>query len=404
MDMGAESRISAFLLPRRAVYVVGAASTGQAIARFCLRSGDRVFLSDEDPNRGLESRTARVGGALSLSRGRHDPSFARRADLVVLSPGVPIDCDIAGCARALGKKIVTAVEFVAAETSAELIVVTGTSGKTTTLDVLRRVLEYTPEARGFFLTNRDAGIGLADTLEEPSCRAIVAELSVSELADVKSLAPGMLVVTSLEKENNHDEFETFEGYLEAKLGWIASLTHRLAVLTGHEERDRILAHFDPLGRGDWPLDFEIVPNGIGPTLALAERVRGIVNHLGLESSIPPRRILDAIKSTLLERCETIEGYAMPILNIGKCKNPNSLAWTAGAICAEPRIITARSLDGGPKAETGDIIDLNRNPLAIEEAIEFWTTHAGEGGTGTVVIDEFTRNRLFLDQDSSPKAR
>lgn len=393
----------AFLFARRSVYVVGASSTGQAISRFLLRGGDRVFLSDADPNRALESRTSGVGGELTLSRGRHDHSFVSGADLVVLSPGVPIDCSVARHARERGKQVQTAVEFVAAETRAELIVVTGTSGKTTTLDVLRKVLADTPKAGGVFLTDRNAGVGLADALDEPSCHSIVAELSVSELSDVKKLSPELLVVTSLEERNNHAEFGNFERYLEAKLGWITSVGKTLAILTGYDERNLILAQFDPWGRGILPIDFEIVPDGIGPTLALAERVRGIAAHLGLESSVDPRQILDAIRSTLLERCETIEGYAMPILNIGKCKNADSLAWTAGAICAKPRIITARSLGAASGAASGDVIDLNENPIDIEEAIEFWTTHSRDGGTGTVVIDEVTRNRLFSGHEFQPQA-
>lgn len=97
----------------RIVYIVGASSPSQSIARFLLRAGHRVFLSDADVNRALESATAELGGELAFSRGRHEPAFVGRADVVVLSPEVSPDDEIVRYARSRGKHILTSVEFIA---------------------------------------------------------------------------------------------------------------------------------------------------------------------------------------------------------------------------------------------------------------------------------------------------
>ncbi len=391
-----------FRFDRRTVYVLGASRSGQAIARHCLRRGDRVLLSDNDPNGALESETASLAGLLSFSRGRHEAAFISAADEIVLSPGVPMDCQIVDYARRLGKPVQTTVEFVASESSANLIVVTGTSGKTTTLDVLRKLIDDSDAGAGVVLTDRRDGIGIACALEHSAARTVVAELSVSELADVRRLNAKLLVVTSLDEKNNHDEFEDFSDYLEAKLGWLSSLESKLSILAGPNEAKIIRKHFEAYGRMNLQFDFEMVPEGIGPTLALAERVRRVMAEMGLEDLASPRSILDAIRATLLERCEAIEGFAMPILNVGVCKNADSLAWTADAICSEPRIITARPLGSQSSNAHGNVIDLNQNPVEIEEAIEIWARRAHPGERGTVVIDELTRKKLFADRSTEAK--
>ena len=391
-----------FRFDRRTIYVLGASQSGQAIARHCLRRGDRVLLSDNDPNRALESRTIRSCGMLSYSRGRHEPAFVAAADEVVLSPGVPMDCGIVAYAKQLGKSVQTTVEFVASESLADLIVVTGTSGKTTILDVLRRLIKASGAGSHVALTDRRDGIGIASVLEDASSRSVVAELSVSELADVRHLEAKRLVVTSLAEVNNHDEFESFPAYLQAKLGWLSTLGTKLAILAGSVEADVIREHFESRGFMDLPLEFQVVPDGVGPTLALAERVRCVMAEVGLEQWAGPRSILDAIRATLLDRCEAIEGFAMPILNVGVCKNADSLAWTADAICSDPRIITARPLDTQSRSSRGHVIDLNQDPIEIEEAIEIWSRRAHPGEQGTVVIDEFTRKKLFAESRADAK--
>jgi len=394
--------LTSFRFDRRTIYVLGASRSGQAIARHCLRRGDHVLLSDNDPNQALESQTAQLAGTLSFSRGRHEAAFVSAADEIVLSPGVPMNCSIVDYAIALGKPIQTTVEFVASESPAELIVVTGTSGKTTTLDVLRKLISDSDVASKIILTERRDGIGIACALETPSAEYIVAELSVAELVDVRRLAPKLLVVTGLAQSNNHDEYENYESYVEAKLGWLSGVDTKMSILVGLAEARFIRDHFAQRVGADWPVEFETVPDGIGPRLSLAERVRGVMKQVGLEALAKPRPILDAIRETLLERCESIEGFAMPILNIGECKNPESLAWTADAICSEPRIITARSIGPESKDSPGHVIDLSQNPVAIEEAIEMWTTRANAGEQGTIVIDEVTRKKLFAEDDQSKR--
>lgn len=94
-------------------YVVGASSASQSIARFLLRAGHRVLLSDADVNRALESATAELGGELAFSRGRHELAFVGRADVVVLSPEISADDEIVRYARSRGKRILSSIDFIA---------------------------------------------------------------------------------------------------------------------------------------------------------------------------------------------------------------------------------------------------------------------------------------------------
>lgn len=112
-DMSRVSGIPGTRFVGRIVYIVGASSTSQSIARFLLRAGHRVFMSDADVNRALESATAELGGELAFSRGRHEHAFVARADVVVLSPEIAQDDEIVRFARSRGKRILTTVQFIA---------------------------------------------------------------------------------------------------------------------------------------------------------------------------------------------------------------------------------------------------------------------------------------------------
>ena len=73
------------------VVVVGAARSGVAAAELLARRGARVTLTDRKPHDSARQPScARAGVALEL--GGHDAaSRSRRADLIVMSPGVPLE-------------------------------------------------------------------------------------------------------------------------------------------------------------------------------------------------------------------------------------------------------------------------------------------------------------------------
>ena len=81
--------------------VVGAARSGVAAAELLARRGARVTVTDRKT--GSTRRGALADRGVALELGGHRAETLARADLVVVSPGVPLDQPALESARARGR-------------------------------------------------------------------------------------------------------------------------------------------------------------------------------------------------------------------------------------------------------------------------------------------------------------
>src|SRR5437879_3686242 len=116
----------------RRVSVVGLGRSGLAAARLLVACGARVVATDEKPlpSLGVEARALETLGARILAGGHPAEAF-RGADLVVVSPGVPLDTPVLAQLRAV-TPVIGELELAWRVMDADTIAITGTHGKTTT--------------------------------------------------------------------------------------------------------------------------------------------------------------------------------------------------------------------------------------------------------------------------------
>src|SRR5215470_8675264 len=115
-------------LARRTVAVVGLARSGVAAARLIRRLGGRVLASDSNAREALPLERL---GCVLFAGGHPEAAFAG-ADLVVISPGVPLELPAVEAVRRRGVPIIGELELGWRVMEADLIAITGTNGKTTT--------------------------------------------------------------------------------------------------------------------------------------------------------------------------------------------------------------------------------------------------------------------------------
>ncbi len=120
-------------LAARTVAVVGLARSGVAAARLIRHLGGRVLASDSGAREALsaEARELEQIGCAVFAGGHPDEAFAG-AELVVVSPGVPLELPALQAARARGVPLIGELELGWRVMEADLIAITGTNGKTTT--------------------------------------------------------------------------------------------------------------------------------------------------------------------------------------------------------------------------------------------------------------------------------
>ncbi|MBI5064528.1 MAG: UDP-N-acetylmuramoyl-L-alanine--D-glutamate ligase [Desulfatitalea sp.] len=128
-------------LEAKHVVVVGLARSGLAVARFLKAQGARVTVTDQAAEEVLgnfveEARKLEI----HLELGGHRPDSFESADLIVISPGVPHTIDPLVKARKRGIPVIGEIELAARFIQKPIVAVSGTNGKTTTTELLGRML------------------------------------------------------------------------------------------------------------------------------------------------------------------------------------------------------------------------------------------------------------------------
>jgi UDP-N-acetylmuramoylalanine--D-glutamate ligase len=130
-------------LSGKKVLVVGLARSGAAATRLAIREGARVTVTDRRPVGELSQAMAPLEGLPVLfSLGGHEERDFTSADLVVVSPGVPLTLPGLAAARRAGVPILGEVElaFRLLE-DVPVVAITGTNGKSTTTALTGRLFQ-----------------------------------------------------------------------------------------------------------------------------------------------------------------------------------------------------------------------------------------------------------------------
>jgi UDP-N-acetylmuramoylalanine--D-glutamate ligase len=119
------------------VVVVGAARSGVAAAELLVRRGARVTLTDMKDRIDAADQLRAAGVTLALGSG--DASAVQAADLVVLSPGVPVELPAVAAAIARGVPVIGELELASRWLRGPMVAITGTKGKSTTTTLVGRI-------------------------------------------------------------------------------------------------------------------------------------------------------------------------------------------------------------------------------------------------------------------------
>ena len=124
------------------VLVVGMARSGVDASKLLLRLGAVPLLNDRKDAQALGSQLdclKDTGAEWHL--GKDPVPLLENADVLLISPGVPIDSPVVLKARELGIYTIGELEFAAQQAQGVLIGITGTNGKTTTVTLLGEIMK-----------------------------------------------------------------------------------------------------------------------------------------------------------------------------------------------------------------------------------------------------------------------
>ncbi|MBI1880808.1 MAG: UDP-N-acetylmuramoyl-L-alanine--D-glutamate ligase [Chloroflexi bacterium] len=129
-------------LARLRVVIVGLGREGTALATYLTRHGFSVTATDLQPAEKLGTVPAILATAgVSLVLGEHPLSLLDEADLIFVSPGVPLEIPFLQAARSQKIPLSTESRLFCYLCPAPILAITGSSGKTTTTTMLGQIME-----------------------------------------------------------------------------------------------------------------------------------------------------------------------------------------------------------------------------------------------------------------------
>ena len=201
-------------LKDKRVLVVGLGKSGVASALFLKARGARVTVSDAKSGDELRNEIpALLDHGITVETGGHGERTFREQDLIVVSPGVPVDAPLLQQARALGEMVIGEIELAAQFLPGPIVAITGSNGKTTTTTLTGEIL-----TAGGLPTLVGGNIGTpAISLAERATQetAIVLEVSSFQLETIQTFRPKVAVVLNVTPDHL-DRHKAFETYVNAK--------------------------------------------------------------------------------------------------------------------------------------------------------------------------------------------
>lgn len=196
------------------IVVVGLARTGVAVARFMAERGAQVVVTDMKSAEALAAYVTKLEGLpVNFELGGHDLETFRSADLVVVSPGVPMNVEPLKVAIEAGRPVISEIELAARFITAPMVAITGTNGKTTTTTLIGEIFQ----GAGFrTFVGGNIGNPLIDlAISGDEVDRVVAEISSFQLEGIESFCPHVSILLNI-TEDHLDRYASYQEYIEAK--------------------------------------------------------------------------------------------------------------------------------------------------------------------------------------------
>ena len=194
--------------------VLGASKSGCATAKYLRSKNADCYVFEELKNSKIEQSLKELKELGCELIAYSDLGRVLQAiDVVVISPGVPINHEVAVKAKSIGKRIVGEFEFGISQFNPPTVAVTGTNGKTTTVTLINEIIKNSGQN-----CNVVGNIGVPITAKIKECdldTVLVAEISSFQLESVSAFCPHVACVLNIAPDHLERHY-SMENYVFLK--------------------------------------------------------------------------------------------------------------------------------------------------------------------------------------------
>jgi len=203
-------------LQNQKVIVLGAGRSGHAAAALALREGAEVTVHDA-----AETITGLPEGVGFVSGASEATGEASACDVLVISPGIDGESDFAKAYAKNAGEMIGEIELAARFYNGKIVAITGTNGKTTTTELVQRMLDYSKIS---CVACGNYGVPFAEVvLMETPPASVALEVSSFQLETIDTFHPNVVIWLNFSADHM-DRYPTIEAYKAAKLRIFENLT------------------------------------------------------------------------------------------------------------------------------------------------------------------------------------
>src|SRR5580698_83448 len=201
-------------LKNKRVLVVGLGKSGLSAAMFLRGQGARVTVSDTRSAVALAKEIpALLEAGIMVESGGHGLLTFRRQDLIVVSPGVPMDTPEVKQVVGFGMPVIGELELASRYLQGRVVAITGSNGKTTTTTLVGKIFG---DAGSPTLVGGNIGLPVIDLVAQSTIETTsVLEVSSFQLETVEEFHPWIAVILNITPDHL-DRHGSFEAYAAAK--------------------------------------------------------------------------------------------------------------------------------------------------------------------------------------------
>jgi UDP-N-acetylmuramoylalanine--D-glutamate ligase len=238
--------------------VVGLGATGIATALFLREQGAQVTVSEKKERSDLSPEAQHLcSKGVTLETGGHRTETFLSAELIVVRPGVSLESDALKAAAAAGVEIISEIELAYRFITVPIIAVTGTNGKTTTVNLIADL--FTASGKQAFLGGNVGNPLIEYVLNRNLEDYIIAEISSFQLEGIRYFKPSVSVLLNL-SHDHLDRYTSYTDYIAAKEKLFSNQTSKdYAILNADDPEIQRLAPSISAAKLSFSCEHEVSP-------------------------------------------------------------------------------------------------------------------------------------------------
>ena len=207
-------------MKKNKIVILGGGESGIGTAILGKKEGFEVFVSDYGKIK-KKYKQVLLHYEINWEEEAHSETEILSAGIVMKSPGIPENTPIVLKLKKKGIRIVSEIEFAATYTSATLIGITGSNGKTTVATMIHKILK---DAGNNAAIAGNIGKSFAELVATKDINQFVLELSSFQLDGTYNFAPHIAILTNLSPDHLDRYDNDYEKYIASKFKIVMNQT------------------------------------------------------------------------------------------------------------------------------------------------------------------------------------